>query len=296
MAASFVLCDVFADRPFAGNQLAVFLDARHVGRASRAELARELGWSEVTFVTGGKGGAPFRVSIWTPFGELPFAGHPTIGTAVVLAAAGLVEVGWTVLELGIGQVAIEILRADRSGGRATMTQRAPIFGVIWEDRARLAHALGLSSDDLVPELPAQLVSTGLAHVLVPIRSHEALARAAATPDLARVTGDLGVHWAYLFSTDTPQATGVRARLLGSDGEDAGTGSAAGPLGAYLVQYGVHRSGVIAIEQGIEMGRPSRIEVDVPQEGGELGPVRVSGEVRIWGRGTLETPDAPSRML
>jgi PhzF family phenazine biosynthesis protein len=140
--------------------------------------------------------------------------------------------------------------------------------------------------DLVPELPAQVVSTGLDHFLVPIRSRQALARARPTPDLPAITARLGVRWAYLFSSDTPDTTGVRARLLAPGAEDAATGSAAGPLGAYLVRYGVHRPGLIEVEQGIEMGRPSRIEVEVPVTGGELGPVRVSGEVRIWGEGTI----------
>jgi PhzF family phenazine biosynthesis protein len=109
--------------------------------------------------------------------------------------------------------------------------------------------------------------------------------------------EVGARWAYLFSTDTPQSTSAaRARLIRAGAEDPATGSAAGPLGAYLVYYGVHRPGALDIEQGIEMGRPSRISVNVPQEAGEIGPVQVAGSVRIWGRGTLQEPAAASSML
>ncbi|MBV9279497.1 MAG: PhzF family phenazine biosynthesis protein [Chloroflexi bacterium] len=292
MAYPFILCDVFAARPFAGNPLAVFLDAEEIAETTMASLAKEFGWSEITFVTGGA--TMPRVRIWTPGGELPFAGHPTVGTAVVLASTGHIEQGWSTLQLGIGPVAVEVALAPL-GGRATMTQRTPDFGRVVEDRVRLAEALGLEEEELVPDLPAQVVSTGLPHFLVPVRSLEALGRARPEPDLLpALTEGLGVRWAYVFCTDTPgTAAAARARLIGVGGEDPATGSAAGPLGAYLVHYGVHRAGAMDVEQGVEMGRPSRIVVDVPVEGGEIGSVRVAGEVHIWGRGELVDLPAPS---
>lgn len=288
MPTDYVLCDVFAVRPFSGNPLAVFLDADDISDETMLSLAREFGWSEITFAVRQSGDSPVRVRIWTPQGELPFAGHPTVGTAVVLAARGRIESGWSVLELGIGPVAVEVTLTAGSRGQATMTQRAPSFGEAFGDRGRLASALSLEERDLVPELPAQVVSTGLEHFLVPVRSLEALGRARPTSDLAAVVAEVGCRWAYLFSVDTPEsAAAARARLLAPGLEDPATGSAAGPLGAYLVHYGLRRAGGMEIEQGIEMGRPSQIQVDVPFEAGELGPVRVSGEVQIWGTGRME---------
>lgn len=294
MPTAYVLCDVFTDRPFAGNPLAVFLDGSGLGDDEMFALAREFGWSEVTFVLPATDGSP-RVRIWTPHGELPFAGHPTVGTAVVLAAEDRIGVGWSVLELGIGQVAVEVTELDASGGSAAMTQRAPEFGPIFEDRARLAAALDLEETELTPDLPAQMVSTGSAHFMVPVRSLDALQRARALRErFPSVADEVGARYAYVFSVETPgSSAAARARLLGIDMEDPATGSAAGPLGAYLVHYGVHRAGALDVEQGIEMGRPSRIHVDVPLEAGEIGPVRVSGRVQIWARGELVSP---SRIL
>jgi trans-2,3-dihydro-3-hydroxyanthranilate isomerase len=179
-----------------------------------------------------------------------------------------------------------------------MTQQAPQFGTIWEDRECLAGALSLREEDLAPDLPVQLVSTGMDHLMVPVRSVEALGSARPLPDLfTPVTAQIGVRWFYLFSVDTPStAAAARARLLGVGMEDAATGSAAGPLGAYLVRYGLHRPGSLEIEQGIEMGRPSRIRADVPLEAGDIGPIRVSGEVHIWGRGVLQETESLSPML
>lgn len=288
MPLRFVLCDVFAARPFAGNPLAVFLDAGEVSEAAMRALAIEFGWSEITFVSPGAN-VP-RVRIWTPYGELPFAGHPTIGTAVVLASEGMIEPGWATIELGVGAIAVEVI-LSRTGGEATMVQGVPEFGSVFEDRGKLAEALGLQEDDLADDLPAQMVSTGLKHFMVPLRSLDALGRARPGAALDDITVPLtGLPWAYLFTSETPGSTAaVRTRLLAPGMEDAATGSAAGPLGGYLVRYGLHRSGDLEIEQGIEMGRPSSIRVSIPVESGEIGPIRVAGEVRIWGHGTVEDP-------
>ncbi len=287
MHPEFVLCDVFADAPFAGNPLAVFPDGSGLSDAEMFALAGEFGWSEITFVSL-QGAGSLRVRIWTPRGELPFAGHPTVGTAVVLAAGGYIEVGRHVFELGIGPVEVEVAEVGPSGGRASMTQRAPEFKDTFDDPARLAAALGLLDEDLAPGLPAQIVSTGLDHFMVPLTSLAALGRARCHNDLLpKVLSEIGARSAYVFAVETPRSTAVaRARLLGVDYEDAATGSAAGPLGAYLVQYGLRRAGEMEIEQGIEMGRPSRIWVDVPSEGHIIGPVRVSGSVHIWATGVL----------
>jgi PhzF family phenazine biosynthesis protein len=213
---------------------------------------------------------------------------------VALAASGRIESGHSILELGIGPVEVEVELQAESSGSATMTQRAPQFGATLEHRAVVAGALGLEEQNLVAELPIQLVSTGLDHLIIPLRSADALGRVQPDPaTFPAAVGGVGVRWAYPFCTDTPGTrAAARARLLAPGMEDPATGSAAGPLGAYLVHYGLHRAGVMEIEQGIEMGRPSRITVDVPVESGEIGPVRVSGSVRIWGRGSLDSVLSP----
>lgn len=288
MPFQFTLCDVFADRPFSGNQLAVFHDGTGLPDDAMAGLAREFAWSEVAFVVPRHGDIP-SVRIWTPREELPFAGHPTIGTAVVMAAEGMLSGDGGGLELGIGRVDVRVSGVTSAGGRATMVQRAPVFGAILEDRGRVAAALSLQEEDLSPELESQIVSTGADHLMVPVRSTESLARARAVPVLLpEVLREIGARRAFLFTVDTPESNAAaRARLLAVDREDAATGSAAGALGAYLVQYGLHRAGTLDIEQGIEMGRLSRLSVDVPLQGHVIGPVSVTGTVRIWGRGSVE---------
>ena len=288
MPLQFTLCDVFADRPFTGNQLAVFLDAAGVPDEIMAAISREFGWSEVAYVVHRGDGIP-RLRIWSPHGELLFAGHPTIGTAVALSIAGLVRDADVALELGIGRVDVRVTALSASSGTATMVQRAPLFGAILEDRGRVADALSLGLDDLAPGLESQIVSTGSAHLMVPVSSAVALARATPVPGLLRgLLHEVGARRAYVFSVDTPGTNvAARARLLDEGFEDAATGSAAGALGAFLVRYGLHRGGVLDIEQGIELGRPSRITVDVPVRGHDIGPVNVAGNVRVWGHGSVE---------
>ncbi|HEX6508906.1 MAG TPA: PhzF family phenazine biosynthesis protein [Chloroflexota bacterium] len=288
MPFQFILCDVFADRPLAGNQLAVFPDGTALPADVMAALAQEFGWSEITFVLPRDAEVP-RVRIWTPEGELPFAGHPTIGTAVVLAVNGVLPPSGGTLELGAGEVEVEVTNLSPAGGRATMTQRTPTFGTGFPDRERLARALSLSEPDLAPDLPAQVVSTGAEHFMVPLATLEALGRVRPVSKLfTSIASEVGMRRFYVFTVDTPgSSAAARARLIGVAREDAATGSAAGPLGAYLVHYGLHRAGALDIEQGIEMGRPSRIAVDVSMIANTLGPVRVSGNVHIWGQGTIE---------
>lgn len=290
MPMQFTLCDVFADQPFSGNQLAVFHNGTGVPDHAMAGLAREFAWSEITFVLPQVGKIP-RIRIWTPSGELPFAGHPVIGTAVVIAAERLLQNEVEALELEVGPVKVAVDGVDRAGGRGMVMQRVPFFGAILENRARLAAALSLLEEDLAPELESQIVSIGTNHLMVPVRTTEGLSKARAVAEaLPTVLREVGARKAYLFTVDTPDTNAAaRARLLGGDSEDAATGSAAGSLGAYLVRHGLHRSGTLDIEQGLEIGRPSRITVDVPLEGHVVGPVNVSGTVSIWGHGSVEVP-------
>jgi trans-2,3-dihydro-3-hydroxyanthranilate isomerase len=274
--------DVFAERPLAGNGLAVVDDADDVSDDQMLALAQEMRLSETTFVQSPTvEGADFRNRIWTPREELPFAGHPSLGTAVAVARWRGDERASFVQETHAGLQPIEVARAGGGGWRATMLQNPAELGEELERGAVMAMA-GLGADHADPELPPQLGSTGFPQLIAPVASRDALA--AARPDLESVEtelGRLGVDSIYLCSCD-PEADRAHARgfVLGI-GEDPATGAAAGPLGAYLAERtGRER---LVIHQGEEMGRPSVLEVEMvdgrPRVGGGVFPV-IDGEVSL----------------
>jgi trans-2,3-dihydro-3-hydroxyanthranilate isomerase len=280
---AFRLLDVFCIGPFTGNQLCVVPDAAGIDDRTMQSLAREIGFSETTFVTG-VDGATYDVRIFTPGQELPFAGHPTLGTAFALASEGRVPAGVT-QRCGAGEVPVEI---DAAAGRGRMRQFAGELRPPFDDRAAVAAAAGLSEDDLVPELPVRTVSTGLPHTIVPVRDVEALRRAdrrgALLGEVARRTGGESL---YLFAED---GEGVTARMFDWEtgvGEDPATGSAAGPLGVYLAEHG--RAGLpggVRVRQGEQVGRPSVLEVDVERDG-DGWVAWVGGHVRRAGEGEFD---------
>lgn len=287
-AIEYLLCDVFGERPFTGNPLAVFFGADGLSDRQMLALAREFGWSEITLVVPARlREAACRVRIWTPSGEYPFAGHPTIGTTVVLGVRGMLPPeGRAVLELGIGPIAVEVLDLQASGGWARMQQQRPAFGGPFEGRTALAAAFGLDPDDLNPDLPAQTVSTGLPFLLVPLRHPDILARVRPDPlTLPALLAQLGARRPYCFALPGGGAP-VRARMLDTDREDAATGSAAGCLASYLVHHGVLSPGAVEIAQGEEMGRPSRLHATIEGGAGAVASVRVGGQVHIWASGQL----------
>jgi len=275
-----VQLDVFSSEPLAGNPLAVFTDARGLTDAEMQALAREMNLSETTFVlprdveTERERGV--RVRIFTVEEELPFAGHPTLGTAVLLrGASGAREVA---LDLGVGRVPVRF--EDRPGEVVfgEMTQADPVFGALHE-QADVARAAGLAREDLDPALPVQAISTGLSFTIVPLRSLARLQRlvldqARAGEYLARTGG----RFFYFVSRETVDpAARLHARMLFYGGEDPATGSAAGCAAAWMVAHGVARSDErVLIEQGLEMKRPSRIFVRA--RGGDRGVV----DVRVGG--------------
>jgi trans-2,3-dihydro-3-hydroxyanthranilate isomerase len=283
-AYQFVQVDVFTNRIFGGNPLAVFLDGRGLSDAEMQAIAMEMNLSETTFVLPPEDAAhAARVRIFTTSAELPFAGHPTIGTSWVLRDRGVVpeNADSFVLELGIGPITV---RVDRDFLR--MDQGTATFGPVVEDRASVADAIGLSPDDLLPDIPVQPVSTGSPFIYVPLRDPAAVDRVAPKLDayqqlVARVGG--GVRSAFFFAPKSDG--GAYARMIGIGRgmlrEDPATGSANGPLGAYLVKYGIVRGeGVVEIvsEQGTAMGRQSFIHLRVASENGEPGRVEVGGQV------------------
>ena len=269
--------DVFTDRPLAGNGLAVVHDADGVGDATMLAFAKETRLVETTFVQSSQV-ADYRNRIWTPAEEIPFAGHPSLGTAVAVA----LERGETEVEYRQQtQAGVQPVRVRRDGDRAyaSVLQEPAIFGAE-VDPAAITAALGLAPGDAHPTLKPQHVSTGLATVIAPLRDAAAVSRArkdqAAVAALAGGTFNL-----YVCAVDGETA---RARSFPSEleGEDAATGSAAGPLLAYLnARLGLER---LEVAQGVEMGRPSRLQAEL-----EDGRVRVGGDVVVLVTGTLRLP-------
>lgn len=281
MRVPFVLVDVFADARFTGNQLCVVPDAAALPPEVMQALATEIGFSESTFVTSLEPDR-YEMRIFTPATEMPFAGHPSLGTAFVLASEGLASAKVT-QRVPAGEFELEV-DVDRRWVR--MRQHPPTFGEGVDDLERIARAAGVAVAELHPSLRPQVVSTGLPHLMAPVVDADVVPRA--HPDL-RLLGplleDVGGDGLYLFAFEDGKA---RARLfapgIGVD-EDAATGSAAGPLGAYLAGHGVV-TGRIEISQGLEIGRPSRLVVETTRDA-DSWAVHVSGGVQPVGRGAFE---------
>jgi trans-2,3-dihydro-3-hydroxyanthranilate isomerase len=284
MDVAFRLVDAFTETPFQGNRLCVVPETPEGFSTEQMKmLALETNFSETTFVTESRPDG-YRMRIFTPDAELPFAGHPTIGTAYTLASEGRTSTE-TIQTTALGNIPVEV---DLEGGFAWMTQKQPVFGPEFGDREVVAEAAGLESDDLHPELPMQVITTGLAPLLVPIRDEEALRRAERyEPACRRATAASGGECLYLFAV---RGDGdVMARMFDASlgvGEDPATGSAAGPLGVYLASRGLAgMPGRAVISQGELVGRPSFLHLDVRPEGDPWN-VRVGGGVRIVGEGVF----------
>jgi trans-2,3-dihydro-3-hydroxyanthranilate isomerase len=285
--------DVFTRTRFGGNQLAVFPEAEGLSDDEMQAIAREMNFSESTFVLPPTDPtADARVRIFTPGRELPFAGHPVVGTAFVLAR----ERGKTDLrfELGIGPLNVQADPGDGTIGGAEMEQPLPTFEPAPNaDPAVLAGLLGLDASDVVAETPAEVGSSGNPFLYVRLGSLGAVGRARGVADaLDRYFG--GHHHAaiYLFTTETvaPEATAhARMYSLGlgaSVREDPATGSASGPAGGYLLRHGLAQPGRLLLEQGYEMLRPSQIEVGLTVTDGALSRLTVGGGVVLGAEGSL----------
>ncbi len=282
MEVSFRLVDVFCERPFSGNQLCVVPDPGELDDATMQSLAMEIGFSETTFVTE-SGGDRYAMRIFTPGSELPFAGHPTIGTAFVLVAEGRVSTPATqVVKAGEFPVTV-----DLDKGFATMRQLPPTFGPEIEDRERVAACGGLGASDLHPDLPLQVVSTGFPHLPVPVRDEATLRNSHRNEEaLIDIRKRYGLDAIYLFALTDEGATARLFDVGFGIGEDPATGSAAGPLGAYLAAAGAGgMPGRLVIRQGDQVGRPSVLYVDVRPDA-DSWVVEVGGGVAIVGEGTF----------
>jgi trans-2,3-dihydro-3-hydroxyanthranilate isomerase len=273
----YTLLDVFTDQPLAGNGLAVVHDADGVSDEVMLAFAKETRLVETTFVQRSEV-ADYRNRIWTPADEIPFAGHPSLGTAVAVS----IERGETDVEYRQQTHAgIQPVRVSREGDRAyaSILQEPAVFGEE-VDAAAILDAIGLGLDDRHPTLAPQHVSTGLPTLIAPLASADAVSRA--RKDQAAVAALVdGTFNLYLCAIDGEVA---RARSFPSEleGEDAATGSAAGPLMAYAnVRLGAER---LEVTQGVEMGRPSRLLAEM-----EHGRARVGGDVVVLVTGTLRLP-------
>jgi trans-2,3-dihydro-3-hydroxyanthranilate isomerase len=292
----FVQVDVFTDRVFGGNPLAVFLDGRGLDDATMQAIAREMNLSETTFLLPpGMPDCVARVRIFTPAQELAFAGHPTIGTTWVLASEGrLGGATRAALEEGIGPVEVE-LEGDPAHPRFVwMRHRDAVFGPAVPDRAGVAGALGLEERDLQPRAPVCTGSTGSLFLYVPLRDRAAVDRAALdVAGLRRAFGPERLPGVFVFA---PEKAGAYSRMFAphTSGipEDPATGSASGPLAAYLVIHGLVDGGdpvSLVSEQGTAMGRQSFVHLRVRGGPGAAGDIRVGGGVVPVLRGTLRVP-------
>jgi trans-2,3-dihydro-3-hydroxyanthranilate isomerase len=307
MKVSFVTCDVFTDRPFTGNPLLVVPDARGLSAAQMQSVAREINYSESTFVLPPKDPAnAYLQRTFVPVKEIPYAGHPTVGTAVVMAALGKMPSAAAgapdgavpvTIEVGFGPLRLELLKKGGRVSRVRMEQgkpewKAPVTGD--DVKGQIAAALGVPFDALHRDLPPQAVGTGNTFLMVPLASVEAVSSALADARmLNHVERDLGVLGLFFFAFDGAR---LRARMFAPGAgvpEDPATGSAAGPVAVYLALHGAVPGGVadgrgrFTIDQGVEMGRPSELAVTVLVDGGFPSGVRVEGSAVLVMRGELE---------
>ena len=291
MSHRFYTLDVFTNTRFEGNPLAVFTDGDGLSQNAMQAIAREMNLSETVFVqkpTDDR--ALARLRIFTTQEELKLAGHPVVGTWFLLAELGVVpahEGGVHVLQqTGAGVLPVEIHFRDGRPRRVTMTQTEAHFKPWKSKNAALAKALGLSLKDFDSSLEPTYVSTGVFNLMVPLRNRAALGKI--QMNVSELRGLIGKHatMAYCFAPKGNGKAFARGMLPWEIYEDAATGSAAGSLGAFLVKNGRLGAGhTLNIQQGIEMGRPSQIEVAVTQSGNKLIP-RVSGAaVRVF-EGTI----------
>jgi trans-2,3-dihydro-3-hydroxyanthranilate isomerase len=276
----YVVCDVFTDRPLTGNQLAVFTDARAIPESLLQALARELNLAETVFVYSPEAGGHARIRIFTPATELPFAGHPVLGTAFVLA--GPLQLPTIVLETGAGLVPIVL---EREGPRIVfgrMTQPRPTVAP-HPDPAALLAALGVARS----ELPVEVYTNGPRHTYVALATEAEVARL--KPDLAALERLGSATNSCFAGAGRRWKTRMFAPTFGV-AEDPATGSAAGPLAWHLARHGRIAFGdEIEITQGVEIGRPSTLYARVTGSRERADTVEVGGQAVVVARGEFRLP-------
>ena len=311
----FLHVDVFTEVRFGGNQLAVLVDGQSLSTEEMQKIALEMNFSETTFILPTESAeANWKVRIFTPRSEIPFAGHPTLGTAYVLAQEGMVELKepkTTInLEMGVGIIPVELDVANKKIGFIQMRQQKPTFGLRLNQIARIAEALSIDIHEVEETgLPIEVVSCGLPFLYVPIKSLHTVEQL--RPDfvlLGNICEEMGARGAFIFTQETIQPASTNSLGLVSDKvipdlrvhsrmfapgvgvyEDPATGSASGPLGCYLIKNGVvPPKPIVKIisEQGYEIERPSTLYIEIRMVDNGIVDVRVGGYVIPVAEGTL----------
>ncbi|HYE15017.1 MAG TPA: PhzF family phenazine biosynthesis protein [Pyrinomonadaceae bacterium] len=294
--------DVFTDRAFGGNPLAVFTNGRGVSAETMQAIAKEFNLSETTFVLPPDDPAhDWRVRIFTPGSELPMAGHPTVGTSFILAREHLVETKQDgevliTLEEGVGPVPVRLEFEAGLPAYAEMSQPLPTFGPRFKDPKAIADMLSLEVADVTNTgLPYEVVSCGVPFLFVCVQGLEQMRRIRFRTDVfERVAAEVGVPGLFVFAREVESFEAqIHSRMFAPGAgilEDPATGGASGPLGCFLFRHGAvsRRAPVNFVsEQGIEMGRPSYIRIKIEHEGDEITGVKVGGKCHYMGEGFIE---------
>jgi len=297
----FVIADVFTEAQFGGNQLAVYTDGSGLDAVTMQNIAREMNYSETTFLLPPESGGDYRIRIFTPASELPFAGHPLVGSAFVIVSEGMKQKAEPLtsltIEAVVGPIHVEVQTAGGLPGRTTMTQPLPVVRGQYTNVPALAKAFSLDASRIQQTgLPSETIYNGIPVLIVPLETRADVENVRADSGaLTEISREAGAKTVLVFSRETllPTST-VHCRVFApGEGvpEDAATGSANGPLGFYLVRHKLIKPDAttrIVSEQGFEMKRPSLlyIDVDVNLETGDVTAVRVGGGVVISGRGEI----------
>jgi trans-2,3-dihydro-3-hydroxyanthranilate isomerase len=297
----FYIVDVFTEKRFGGNQLAVFRDGSGLDTKMMQTIANEINYSETTFLLPPEQGGDYRVRIFTPAIELPFAGHPLVGTGFTIVAEKLIQSNGDTttvkMETGVGEIQVTVsnINQQEKYGYSVMTQPVPKVQSQWTHRARLAKAFDLELSDIKNGIPIEVLYNGIPVMIVPVVSIQSLKRIRVDMRaLEDIVKESRAKTILLFTTETSEANSTAHCRVYAPGagvlEDAATGSANGPLGFYLARHHlieVKSLTKITSEQGYEMNRPSKlnIELDLDEEKSVTG-VRVGGGVAITGRGEI----------
>ncbi len=285
--------DVFTDKPFNGNPLAVFLNPGKLTKNQMQMIAREMNFSETTFVFPSESkDAEASIRIFTPAGEIPFAGHPVLGTvfALMKKKKGKKPVNME-LELKLGMIRVDIVKSTKKETRLTMHQPIPEFGSALQNRGQAARAVGIRGFDL---LGGGVVSNGLDFLIVEVSEEDIVKKSNLNIEEAlNVLSRHNVIGIYLFARKESKRVNIHARFFApalSITEDPATGSAAGALGGYLARILKFPADLkLVIEQGKEINRPGLIRVDVHCDRGMVQDVKVSGSVVQVGEGSIFVP-------
>jgi len=288
-----VYVDAFTTEPFKGNPCAILPACQDLSPEEMQMIARETNLSETSFVLPSQE-ADFRVRYFAPWGEIPFAGHPTIATAFLLASEGKIALhenrARVTFQFEIGVLPLEIFEDER-GIKVVMTQQAPQFGTIvpWE---RIRSCFNLLEEEFLESLPPQVVSTGVPFLIVPLKSLEALRRTEMERGaLKNLLEELGISGSFLFTLETIDLRNdTHARLFNpyGIGEDPFTGSASGALAAYVYTY-LNPKKILRMEQGHFLGRPGVGEAELVFEGENIRAVKLSGYAVATLEGEIKLP-------